>query len=65
MLPVRRQADVLRHLLDMAYNGARRDQIGQDAKVWFDRYNGIGLAKQWLDLLGGFAQPDCSSGSGR
>lgn len=51
MLPVRRQADVLRHLLDMAYNGARRDQIGQDAKAWFDRYNGIGLAKQWLDLL--------------
>jgi hypothetical protein len=51
MLAVRRREDVLHHLLDTADNGARREQIGQGGKQWFERYNGISLAKRWLDLM--------------
>ena len=51
MLPVRRRVDILPHLLDMADKGVKREHIGQGAKQWFDRHNGISLARQWLDLL--------------
>jgi hypothetical protein len=51
MLPVRFQDDILKHLLDMADNPEKQEQIGKGAKEWFNRYNGIGLAKQWLELL--------------
>ncbi|WP_298599486.1 hypothetical protein [uncultured Sphingorhabdus sp.] len=51
MLPVRRREDILHHLLEMADDGEKRQQIGQSAKQWFDQYNGISLAKQWLSLL--------------
>ena len=51
MLPVRKQEDILIHLLDMADHPAKSEEIGRAAKEWFNRYNGIGLAKQWLDLL--------------
>jgi hypothetical protein len=51
MLPVHRQEDILPHLIDMADSIDKRDEIGQGGKQWFDQYNGIGLAKQWLDLL--------------
>jgi hypothetical protein len=51
MLQVRKQADILNHLLTMADQPAKREEIGRGAKEWFNRYNGIGLAKQWLDLL--------------
>ncbi len=51
MLPVRKQEDVFFHLLDMADNPNNLEQIGQEAKEWFNRNNGIGLAKQWLELL--------------
>ena len=53
MLPVRFQDDILKHLLDMIDNPEKQEQIGQGAKEWFNRYNGIGLAEQWLDLLTG------------
>lgn len=56
MLPVRSHDDILLHLLDMADNPDKRTEIGQAAKAWFAKYNGIGLAKKWLDLL----QPDSS-----
>lgn len=51
MLPVRKQDDILQHLLDMADQPQKLTKIGQAAKVWFNQYNGIGLAKQWLELL--------------
>jgi glycosyltransferase involved in cell wall biosynthesis len=51
MLPVRNQEDILRHLLDMADYPEKREEIGRGAKEWFNRYNGIGLAKQWLEIL--------------
>lgn len=51
MLPVRKREDILSHLLDMADSIERREQMGRGAKEWFSQYNGIGLAKQWLNLL--------------
>jgi glycosyltransferase involved in cell wall biosynthesis len=51
MLPVRSEDDILAHLVDMADNLDRREKIGKGAEEWFNRYNGIGLAKKWLDLL--------------
>jgi hypothetical protein len=51
MLPVRNPEDILGHLLEMADHPAKRDDIGQGAKAWFDEYNGVGLAKKWLELL--------------
>ena len=51
MLPVRNQEDILRHLLDMADHPEKREEIGRGAKEWFNQYNGIGLAKQWLKIL--------------
>lgn len=51
MLPVRRREDILPHLLEMADNSERREALGRHAKAWFSEYNGVGLAKKWLDLL--------------
>ncbi len=50
MLAVRNREDILQHLLDMADFPHKRNEIGRGAKEWFSRYNGIGLAKRWLDL---------------
>lgn len=60
LLPVTNEADVYRHLLDMADHPARREEMGTRAAEWFERFNGHGLAKQWLDLLtgdGGHPEP--------
>tara|TARA_R110000824_G_scaffold288508_3_gene476796 strand:- start:132409 stop:133737 length:1329 start_codon:yes stop_codon:yes gene_type:complete len=51
MLPVRKQDDILSHLLEISDNPKKCEEIGRGAKKWFNQYNGIGLAKQWLDLL--------------
>lgn len=53
LLPVANEADLYRHLLDMADNPVKRGAMGTRAAEWFERYNGRGLAKQWLDLLTG------------
>jgi glycosyltransferase involved in cell wall biosynthesis len=53
LLPVSNETDVYRHLLDMADNPGARAEMGTQAAAWFERYNGRGLAKQWLDLLTG------------
>lgn len=51
MLPVKNQNDILRHLVFMADHPEKREEIQHGAKDWFDRYNGLGLAKQWLEIL--------------
>lgn len=51
MLPVRAPADIAAHLLDMADHPQKRERIGREAAAWFNRHNGIALARQWLDLL--------------
>jgi len=51
MLPVRTADDIFVHLLDMVDHPERAATIGRDAKTWFNRYNGVSLARQWLELL--------------
>jgi hypothetical protein len=51
ILDVKFEEDITAHLTDMALNKNKRIRLGYDSKAWFDQYNGIGLAKQWLDLL--------------
>lgn len=51
MLPVRNQNDIVQHLIDMADHPEKREEIGRGAKEWFNRHNGIDLAKKWLDIL--------------
>jgi hypothetical protein len=51
MLPVREESDLLKQLLFVADNPDRASQIGVGAREWFDTYNGIALAKKWLELV--------------
>lgn len=51
MLEVRNQVDILLHLLDMADHPDKCESIGHAAKDWFNQYNGLSLAKKWLDIL--------------
>ncbi len=51
MLHVRDPKDILNHLLDMADHPEKREKIGCGGKEWFKLYNGISLARKWLDLL--------------
>lgn len=51
MLPVVSPDCILKHLIDMADHSDKREAIGKGGEEWFKQYNGIGLAKKWLDLL--------------
>lgn len=51
ILDVKSAQDVARHLNTLYDDSARCDVIHKEVSDWFKRYNGIGLAKQWLDLL--------------
>jgi hypothetical protein len=51
ILDVKSAQDVARHLNTLYDDSARCDVIHKEASDWFKRYNGIGLAKQWLELL--------------
>ena len=51
MLDVKSCQDVAVHLNTLYNDIDRCDAIHRKVCDWFDRYNGLGLAKQWLDLL--------------
>jgi hypothetical protein len=51
MLPASTQEEILQRLMFVADHPAAAEDIGRGAKVWFNQYNGVGLAKKWLDLL--------------
>lgn len=51
ILDVKTATDVTHHLVDWCENKDRYIKFGHDAREWFNTYNGIGLAKRWLDLL--------------
>jgi glycosyltransferase involved in cell wall biosynthesis len=51
MLHVRKASDIFEHLCDMIDQPNLLFEIGYEAKLWFNKYNGIGLAKRWLDIL--------------
>jgi glycosyltransferase involved in cell wall biosynthesis len=51
MLGIKSMDDVEQHLVRAVKNPESLHKIGAEAKVWFDQYNGISLAKRWLELL--------------
>jgi len=51
MLPVTTEEDVLKHLLFVADHPEEAAEMGRCAGEWFNKYNGIELAKQWLALV--------------
>ncbi|MFC2097395.1 hypothetical protein ACFLSI_03570 [Bacteroidota bacterium] len=51
MLAVGTPDDILNHLIDMAEHPTKRDEMGRAAAQWFNKFNGIGLAEKWLNLL--------------
>jgi len=51
ILDVKSPDDVARHLTKMYHNPELRKSMGKASADWFNKYSGIGLAKQWLDLL--------------
>lgn len=51
MLMVRNEADILDSLRLAVDRPEQIQKMGQSARAWFDQYNGIGLAQQWLNHL--------------
>ncbi|QNI75228.1 glycosyltransferase [Synechococcus sp. MVIR-18-1] len=51
MLSVRTESDVFEQLLYAAECPEEVAKIGQAACEWFDTYNGIAMAKRWLDVV--------------
>ncbi|WP_417559032.1 hypothetical protein [Mesoflavibacter zeaxanthinifaciens] len=51
MLPVKKEEDILKHLIEIADNPQKGKIIGDGALNWFNLYGGIGLAEQWLKLM--------------
>ena len=51
MLRVRGPEDVYHHLKRAVEHPAEMADIGARAAVWFERYNGLELARRWRDLL--------------
>ena len=51
LLAVRTQDDIVGHLIDLLENPNKKAEIGRAAKSWFDKYNGLALAKEWLNVV--------------
>ena len=51
MLHVDGPAAVTTHLIRMADEPQARHDLGEAAAAWFERHNGWGLARTWLELL--------------
>jgi len=51
ILDAKSPEDITAHLIDMYRNKDKMRVIGEKSGEWFDKYNGIGLAKKWLELL--------------
>jgi glycosyltransferase involved in cell wall biosynthesis len=51
ILDVHSSNDVSLHLMDMYKCKEKMHFIGTQSRIWFDKYNGIGLAGKWLDII--------------
>jgi hypothetical protein len=51
LLKVRKQEDILSHLLELQDHPKKIESIGFDSRKWFEKYNGIGAASRILSLL--------------
>lgn len=50
MLAVQKKDDVLTHMEALICDPERGERLGDDAAAWFNRHNGIGLARRWIDI---------------
>lgn len=53
MLKVKSESCIVDHLLDISDNPEKGRKLGEAAKNWFNKYNGISLAQKWIELLEG------------
>lgn len=51
VLAANTEEEIFNHLLYMADHPEERRILGNKSKDWFDRYNGLGLMRQWVKLL--------------
>lgn len=51
MLTVTTEENVLKHLLFVADHPEEAAEMGRRAREWFNKHNGIELAKKWLALV--------------
>jgi hypothetical protein len=51
VLRVINEIDIFNHLVNLVNNPQLRKQYGDDSKIWFNKYCGIGLAKRWIDII--------------
>ena len=51
MLKVNSPECIFKHLLSINNDPTIVDNIGKDALEWFNKHNGIELAKKWLNIL--------------
>ncbi len=51
ILDVKSEQDVATHLSAAYFNKGLAARMEEDSKAWFDRYNGIGLARKWLAFI--------------
>ena len=50
-MKVKKQNDILEHLIKIYTDKNNKIQIGINSEKWFNTYNGSGLAKKWFDLI--------------
>jgi hypothetical protein len=51
LFDVKNQQDIEDHLKDYFENEKEFKERGNKGRKWFDNYNGISIAKKWLDLM--------------
>lgn len=53
LLDAKSAEDVVNRLADLAGEPGTAERIGAESRRWFDRHNGAGLARKWLELISG------------
>jgi glycosyltransferase involved in cell wall biosynthesis len=51
LLDVKSPEDVAARLSEIYVDPEKSRKLGEASRVWFDRYNGLSLARMWLELL--------------
>jgi glycosyltransferase involved in cell wall biosynthesis len=51
LLKVRSHTDITNHLIDLVENPQKANSLGRKTREWYEEYNGLNLAKKWLDTI--------------
>ncbi|MFY9104356.1 glycosyltransferase [Aliarcobacter cryaerophilus] len=51
LLNVLKEEDIFTHLANFFEKKEEYVKLGKDLKDWFDKFNGLNLAKQWINIL--------------